>query len=428
MALPAAPALQGSAPGVGLLPRLLARMRFQLAGGVLVAVAFPALIWTDLDAVVSGSGGMRNTVIGTLIAMFLSVYVIRRMTKYPDVRALSYLLPAFVVSYGLVVGVFFFARFDYSRFQFLASFVLAMGWFGIALLVERRVRRPRLMWMPFGETADLAHLRRADWIAAMRPDVLPKGVNGIVADLRADMSPEWEQFIARAALAGIPVYHAKQIREFFTGRVQIEHLSENTFGSLLPSSFYLRLKRVLDVAAALAILPSALLILGVVAVAIRLEDGGPVFFRQRRTGYRGHDFSMLKFRTMRHGVGGKAFTEPDDPRITRIGRFLRRYRIDELPQIVNVLRGEMSWIGPRPESTELATRYEQAIPFYSYRHIVRPGITGWAQVNQGNVAEVAAATEKLHYDFFYIKYFSPWLDFLIALRTIRTVLTGHGVR
>ena len=114
--------------------------------------------------------------------------------------------------------------------------------------------------------------------------------------------------------------------------------------------------------------------------------------------------------------------------MTRLGRYLRKWRIDELPQIINIGGGEMAWIGPRPEALPLAEWYESQIPFYSYRHIVRPGITGWAAVNQGNVAEIDAATFKLQYDFYYIKHISPWLDILILAKTVRTVLTGFGAK
>jgi lipopolysaccharide/colanic/teichoic acid biosynthesis glycosyltransferase len=211
--------------------------------------------------------------------------------------------------------------------------------------------------------------------------------------------------------------------------VEIEHLSENSLGSLLPSSIYLKLKRACDTAGVLIAAPLILMAGVVVALAVKLKDGGPVFFTQPRMGHRGEVFSILKFRTMRVGShNGNHFTSGDDPRVTRIGRLLRRYRIDELPQAWNVLRGEMSWIGPRPESLPLSAWYEERIPFYSYRHIVRPGITGWAQVQQGWAAEVEEVTGKLHYDFFYIKHFSPWLDLLITVRTIRTVLTGFGAR
>jgi lipopolysaccharide/colanic/teichoic acid biosynthesis glycosyltransferase len=119
---------------------------------------------------------------------------------------------------------------------------------------------------------------------------------------------------------------------------------------------------------------------------------------------------------------------PDDKRITRVGRVLRDYRLDELPQIINILRGEMSWIGPRPEAVALAEWYEREVPFYVYRHIVRPGLSGWAQVHQGNVAAVDAARLKLEYDFFYIKHYSFWLDVVIVVKTLRTIFTRFGSR
>ena len=128
------------------------------------------------------------------------------------------------------------------------------------------------------------------------------------------------------------------------------------------------------------------------------------------------------------GVGTRILTVEDDERITRVGKFLRRTRLDEIPQVINILRGEMSFIGPRPEALPLSDWYEQELPFYSYRHIVRPGLTGWAQVNQGHVAELEEVSHKLQYDFYYIKNFSAWLDIVIVLRTIRIVLFGFGWR
>jgi lipopolysaccharide/colanic/teichoic acid biosynthesis glycosyltransferase len=123
-----------------------------------------------------------------------------------------------------------------------------------------------------------------------------------------------------------------------------------------------------------------------------------------------------------------AMTQQGDNRITPIGRFLRFTRIDELPQILNILLGEMSWIGPRPEAEVLSRWYEAELPFYRYRHIVRPGITGWAQVCQGHVVDIGEVQSKLHYDFYYIKHYSAWIDLLIIVRTIRTMLTGFGSR
>jgi lipopolysaccharide/colanic/teichoic acid biosynthesis glycosyltransferase len=150
-------------------------------------------------------------------------------------------------------------------------------------------------------------------------------------------------------------------------------------------------------------------------------------------GFGERPFKIYKLRTMREGSRTSETLEgqmtlPGDARITRFGYFLRKSRLDELPQIINILRGEMSWIGPRPEALKLSESYESTIPFYRYRHIVRPGISGWAQVNQGHVTSIEDIRLKLQYDFFYVKHFSLWLDILVLLRTIRVVFTGHGAR
>jgi len=144
-------------------------------------------------------------------------------------------------------------------------------------------------------------------------------------------------------------------------------------------------------------------------------------------------FTVYKFRTMTVAVEGgdlraEAMTQAADARITKLGRWLRFTRLDELPQIINILRREMSWIGPRPEAEILSRWYEVEIPFYRYRHIVRPGVTGWAQVCQGHVTAIGDVQSKLHYDFYYIKHYSAWIDLLIIARTVRTVVTGHGSR
>ena len=172
--------------------------------------------------------------------------------------------------------------------------------------------------------------------------------------------------------------------------------------------------------------------MAITALLIKLDSRGSVFFLQRRMGFRGKVFNVIKFRTMTETNDGedreRSVTLSDDQRITKIGRFLRQTRLDELPQIVNILRGEVSWIGPRPEAVSLSAWYEAEIPFYRYRHIVRPGITGWAQVNQGHVASLDEVDDKLQYDFYYIKHLSYWLDIVIALRTLRVVLSGFGAK
>ena len=240
--------------------------------------------------------------------------------------------------------------------------------------------------------------------------------------------------LADSALAGVPVYHLKQLLESITGQLEIEHISENSLGSLAPNEGYGKLKQLGDYIAAIVLLPVLTPLLLLVALAIWLDSRGSILFRQQRMGFRGKPFTVFKFRTMLPASGSyngdqareRAMTQSDDHRITRVGRFLRRTRIDELPQVLNILRGEMSWIGPRPEAVTLSSWYERELPFYSYRHVVKPGITGWAQVNQGHVAEIGEVHYKLCYDFYYIKYLSAWLDALILFRTVRTVITGSG--
>jgi lipopolysaccharide/colanic/teichoic acid biosynthesis glycosyltransferase len=408
--------------------RPLSRLRFQLLGGLLFAVVMPALIRGQFELRPAISS-LENSLLGTAIAMLIGAYVVRRLLPLPGVQATSFILPAFVAAYAGIAIAFLLLRIDYSRFQFLASFLLAVPWFWFVTVVEKRYKRPFLAVLPVGSTKKLTKLPQADWLLLENANELPRSAGGIVADLRADLPPEWERLLAACAVKGLPVYHSKHVSESLTGRVEIEHLSENSLGSLLPSSIYLKFKRICDTLAVVVAAPLLLIVGAVVALLIKWEDGGPISFSQERVGHRGEVFTIFKFRTMRvDASNGNNYTEGDDPRITRIGKVLRRYRLDELPQAINILRGEMSWIGPRPESLPLSEWYEAKIPFYSYRHIVRPGITGWAQVQQGWAAELKEVAGKLHYDFFYIKHFSPWLDLLIIARTIRTVLTGFGAR
>ena len=262
---------------------------------------------------------------------------------------------------------------------------------------------------------------------------LPGPCNGVVADLRAEIPSQWQQFLTSCALAGIPVYHYKHIREAITGRLEIDHLSENMLGSHNRHDGYRKFKRIVDfVTAAVAIVVLGPLLVAIAAL-IRLDTKGPALFRQARVCQGGRTFTIFKFRTMAvscatPGSIQDAITRDGDPRVTRLGAFLRKTRIDELPQIINILKGEMSWIGPRPEAVPLAAWYQEQLPFYQYRHIVQPGITGWAQVNQGHVTDLEHVLSKLHYDFYYIKNFSIWLDIVIVLKTIRTICTGFGAR
>lgn len=409
------------------------RIRLQLGGGLLLAALLPywARATFDPEAVIDPTS-LHLSLAGSVVALLIGYFGFRQLSFHPGVRAAFGVLPSFAISYGIVLVVFFFARIDYSRIQFLASFLLCVTWY-YAVYFRLQRRHVVIGVLPFGNVAGLFGIPRVNWISLDRSLAELGGFDAIVADLRAEIPREWERFLADQALNGTLVLHSKQVFESLTGRVEIEHLSENNFGSLIPEIIYNKVKRVLDLSITLIILSPLLLLFIMLAVLIRLDSRGPVLFRQQRMGYRAKPFTMYKLRTMR--VSGAvecermaAMTQDDDDRITRVGKFLRHYRLDELPQVFNILKGEMSWIGPRPEAIALSKWYEEELPFYRYRHIVRPGITGWAQVNQGHVAEVADVLWKLHYDFYYIRNFSVWLDLLIVAKTIRTICSGFGAR
>lgn len=187
-------------------------------------------------------------------------------------------------------------------------------------------------------------------------------------------------------------------------------------------------KRALDGALGIALALLLLAVTPLVAVAVWLDDRGPLTYTQRRIGKNGRPFSIVKFRTMKRNAEGNGaqFAMPKDPRVTHVGHFLRRTRIDELPQVWNVLRGEMSFVGPRPERPEFVTELTGAMPFYPVRHLVKPGLTGWAQINFPYANSLETNLKKLQYDLYYLKHRSLLLDLTILLRTLKVVLRGGG--
>ena len=190
-------------------------------------------------------------------------------------------------------------------------------------------------------------------------------------------------------------------------------------------------KRAIDVGLALGALVALAPVLLLVAAAVRLDSRGPVFYRQRRVGLDGRTFEIVKFRSMVADAerdGRPRWASRRDPRVTRVGRLLRRARLDELPQVLNVLRGEMSFVGPRPERPEFVAELAAAIPYYRFRHQARPGLTGWAQINYHYGASIEDSRTKLEYDLYYLKHRNLALDLLILLQTVRIVLAGEGAR
>ena len=414
------------------------RARYQIPLGILFAIIIPALFQGLFTDIWSNIGVQRNTVIGGTIALIVGYISYRRMHVFPGIVSGGYIITAFTLSFGFLVAALIMLRIEYTRMQLLSSYLITLVTFTFIHL-RFVVHRPLLLGVvPNGALANLPAVPRVLWYEIDDPHAPVPPLEGVVVDLHADHLPEWSACIANFALGGTPVYHYKEVIEHLTGRVEIEHLSENTLGSLNPNDVYLQFKGFLDVlAAALALLVLVPFML-IVAIIVRLDSPGSALYRQQRTGFRAQPFTAYKFRTMRVAppqdqltdieVRRNAMTSDKDVRITRVGAFLRRTRIDELPQLFNMLKGEMSMIGPRPEAVVLTGWYEKEIPFYHYRHIIKPGLTGWAQVNQGHVTEVGDIREKLNLDFYYVKNFSLWLDILIVIKTIKTIVTGSGAR
>ena len=233
---------------------------------------------------------------------------------------------------------------------------------------------------------------------------------------------------------GVEVMPMPHLYERLTGRVPVEHIGQQ-INVLLPLNYnvttplYIIARRVVDVAGALVGLIGLALALPFITLAIRLDSPGPVYYRQTRVGKGGRRFQVIKLRTMVQGAenpGEPVWAQENDARVTRFGHLARKSRLDELPQLWNVLKGEMRLVGPRPERPELIQELQKQIPFYRSRHAVKPGLTGWAQINYEYGNSVADSLAKLQYDLYYIKYRSLYLDLLILARTIGTVLSFGG--
>ena len=240
--------------------------------------------------------------------------------------------------------------------------------------------------------------------------------------------------LVKLRVQGIRVEDAHSTISSLSGRVWLNTVQPSWFvfsDGFHRSKTTLVLKRILDLSVGLIGLMLSLPLMLLVAIAIRLDSRGTVIYRQTRVGYRGKCFELLKFRSMcvnAERENGAAWASKNDSRITRVGRFIRKFRLDELPQFINVIRGEMSFVGPRPERPVFVDQLRQEISYYDERHSVRPGLTGWARVQYGYGASVEAAFGKLEYDLVYLKNMSLLFDFAIMLQTIRIVLTGSGSR
>jgi exopolysaccharide biosynthesis polyprenyl glycosylphosphotransferase len=259
-------------------------------------------------------------------------------------------------------------------------------------------------------------------------------ISDIVVAINGEIKGESFQNILDAQERGVEITRMQIMYEEMTGRVPIEHLESDWVirsfvDQIRVSGLYELFKRMMDIAGGLVGLLIFIFIFPITALSIILESGFPIFYSQSRLGKGGSRFKIYKFRTMKQNAeadGEARLAAENDPRVTRVGNFLRRTRLDEMPQFLSVVGGEMSLVGPRAERPELVAEFQRQIPFYRARLLVKPGLTGWAQINYGYVANVKETAVKLEFDLYYIKHRTLAMDFQIVLRTIGTVLRRTG--
>lgn len=335
-----------------------------------------------------------------------------------------------VIVYSIVIASIVMIRIEYSRTYLIQGFAVSFIWFYLTAYIRKNAKKLSLYAIPNFDIEPLKKHKNINLSVVDENIKLNEVKHGLVVDLHHNLTPKQEKFIADCSINNIRVFHSESIREMVEGKVQTEHLSENSIGTLQPNPIYFNIKRIWESILIIASFPIAIPIMIITAVLIKIENPGPAMFIQERVGQGGKVFRIYKFRSMtvRPSNAESKFATEEQARVTRIGKVIRKVRIDELPQFFNVLKGEMALIGPRPEQESFVKQFEEEIPFYGYRHMVKPGITGWAQTVQGYADDVDSTREKLAHDLYYIKHLSVWLDINIVFKTIRTMVTGFGAK
>ncbi|KKW67230.1 hypothetical protein AAV94_11615 [Lampropedia cohaerens] len=402
---------------------------FSIAIGCLVAVILPCLAAWSKNELLTPDGNQKTTIlVATLAYLGSHLANMHSRNMLPAIKPTIFMAPQTLLIYSLSAAVTLILNLEASLHVLMASGVLAILWQYLEYTCTHKHRRWKMAVIPGGRYTE--EILKSDFITPFSLErlELDRRYDGVVADFdRADKNIE--KFLAQCALNRTAVYDAKYIYEWLTGRTKINRMTENNIGATLPSPGYERTKQIIDILIVVFSLPVVLPIGLITALLIKLESPGPTIYTQTRIGQGNKPFTIYKFRSMRFDRDApEQFAGENDPRITRVGKIIRKLRIDELPQFLNILKGEMSLIGPRPEQPSFVQEYEQKLPFYNYRHIMKPGISGWAQVRHGYTASIDETQIKIEHDFYYIKHCSLALDLIVAILTVRIMLTGFGAR
>lgn len=368
-----------------------------------------------------------------VVVVYIGIWANRyQADNYRSYRAFG--LSAFytTVAFLLIFALLAIVRTYYSRSFMMSSYLLTLLWLGCGMLFFRSSQHRSYLVVRGGLADKLKHIKRYNWDFTDHPGRAHdlKKYDGVVVDLHAQNNPGLLKTLANTSLQGIPVMHAAAVLEQHTGRTNLDYLAHEGLYKLAEKNSYSYFKRLWEISFIVLMSPVFLPVMLLTAVAVKAGSKERILYAQERVGKDGEIFTLYKFRSMKEDTeeGEAKFAGEKDARITKTGRFIRRFRIDELPQFWNVIRGDMSLIGPRPEQPEFVRSFEKNIPFYSYRHKVRPGITGWAQVKDGYADNLESSQVKLEHDLYYVKNMSLSLDLLIVYATLKTIVTGFGSR
>lgn len=369
-----------------------------------------------------------NSIVLNSCSFSAALLIFYKLRNLPQVRISRYVLPVSILCMTLTWACIIIGRFDYSVKIVLVGNILVP----ILLILFNHLISDKnlksLYVIPSSNKTSFVNSNEYNFFILSKPMPPKKKCDGLVIDFNDfKRSYEWDKFLVQAVFKKIPIYSYVEIKEILTGRVDLNFLEENDVGGLQPSIEVSFVKRIFDVIVVLFLLPIVIPIGLLVSLAIIIDTPGGVFFKQQRVGLEGKNFNLIKFRSML-SKDNKSETKHGDSRITRVGSVIRKFRLDEIPQFINVLLGDMSLIGPRPETLTLVKEYDKKIPFFMYRHIVKPGISGWAQVMLGYTVGLNEKKEKLAYDLYYIKHYSISLEALIFFKTIKIIFTGAGAK
>src|SRR5690242_5669931 len=437
---------------------------------IAILVAVQAAIFLGTGQYLLLARGFKSIVVGywfflSLLFYITDLYNLRRDQQSDELASLVVLDSALAAAF-LTLSFYFYRRWSFGRSFFVSLFLVTPGLVMMGRLIWSRLRgaltRPstiavlgdgpaleelgmvarehrlkvvnvqvaRCVPIPAGTQSEANSPRDGagelqDIVVNLRPDI-------IVLEPSVPLDPGSARALIDARFSGVAVLDFPTAFQMLSGKLPLDYMDVQWFLSAQGFQFFesniaVRVKRLLDLGLALALLVITSPLLPLIALGVKMSSKGPAFYIQERVGRSGQIFRLFKFRTMSVGADAEGpWTMKNGPRVFPFGRLLRLTRLDELPQLVNVLKGDMSFVGPRPESLLLVDLYRREIPYYNLRSAVRPGITGWAQINYPYGSSVKDAVEKLKYDLHYIQHLSLLFDIQIVLRTIRTVLGRQG--